>query len=415
LRAPVSNVAIDNYTSAITALGVGGRLAYSVTSDIATPSSEVLRADPCTGLPQEISKLYLPWPRKQLDPRIALKAHEVTRDQTNPYDKARAIEAYLKTDFHYTLDLKPAKKDPLAEFLFDLKEGHCEYFATAMVIMLRTLDIPARIVNGFQMGEYNDLSGYYTVRESDAHSWVEVYFPKTNAWVEFDPTPSAGINDYSHGGIASSLRKYADAMEVFWLDYIVTLDRDEQASIMVDLQHRLIGVKERAFAIYASSREWLRGTAGRLFLSRRWSPLDIIAAISFSGLLAAGAVAVYVAVAHRKRRGNWPSGYGPWWHRVFILPLWKRRATRGADQRQSAVLFYERMLAIARRAGIRKHPHQTPLEFASASGVAEVRQITELYNRVRFGGLRLNEEDIRRISRLTADLRRSIRGRKRKS
>ena len=65
-----------------------------------------------------------------------------------------------------------------------------------MVIMLRTLDIPARIVNGFQMGEYNNLNDLYTVRESDAHSWVEAYFPRNEAWIEFDPTPSAGINDY---------------------------------------------------------------------------------------------------------------------------------------------------------------------------------------------------------------------------
>jgi transglutaminase-like putative cysteine protease len=156
----------------------------------------------------------------------------------------------LKTNFRYTLDLKGEDDDPLAAFLFETREGHCEYFATAMTIMLRTLEIPARIVNGFQMGEYNELNNMYTVRESDAHSWVEVYFPRSDSWIEFDPTPAAGINDYSAGGLLARLRKYADAMEVFWLDYVVTLDSEEQASIMVDIQHRLLSFKDRLLTAY---------------------------------------------------------------------------------------------------------------------------------------------------------------------
>src|SRR5438034_10656397 len=127
-----------------------------------------------------------------------------------------------------------------------------------MSIMLRTLEIPSRIVNGFQMGEYNDLNDMYTVRESDGHSWVEAYFPKSESWIEFDPTPSAGINDYSQGGLLARLRRYADAMEVFWLDYIVTLDSDEQASIMVDLQHRLLTVIVRLFTYNVDTNFWVQ-------------------------------------------------------------------------------------------------------------------------------------------------------------
>ena len=88
--------------------------------------------------------------------------------------------------------MKASGPDPVADFLFNVKAGHCEYFATAMAVMLRTRGVVARVVNGFLPGEYNEAAGAYTVRQSDAHSWVEVYFPETRSWVTFDPTPSAG-------------------------------------------------------------------------------------------------------------------------------------------------------------------------------------------------------------------------------
>src|SRR5438445_13833159 len=92
--------------------------------------------------------------------------------------------------YGYTLELprvRPA--DSLANFLFERKQGHCEYFASAMAVMLRTLHIPSRVVNGFRTGEFNDLTGNYVVRASNAHSWVEAYFPGYG-WVSFDPTPA---------------------------------------------------------------------------------------------------------------------------------------------------------------------------------------------------------------------------------
>ena len=277
-----------------------------------------------------------------------------------------------------------------------------------MAIMLRTLEIPARIVNGFQMGEYNNINDLYTVRESDAHSWVEAYFPRTQSWIEFDPTPSVGINDYSQGGFMARLRKYADAMEVFWLDYIVTLDSDEQASIMVDLQHRLLNIKDRLMVYYLSAKSWTRALFTALIIDRVWTPTQLIVIGSVVVLLVGSLVFLYVVMAYRKRRGLPPTGYGPWWHRLFILPLWRRRIAK-RDFRQSAVLFYEQMLAIARRAGLVKPPDQTPLEFATASGLAPIREITTLYNRVRFGGAQLDESETRRVSDLLAELKQKVR------
>src|ERR687887_302731 len=106
----------------------------------------------------------------------------------------------------------------------------------------------------------------YTVRESDAHSWVEAYFPRSGSWIEFDPTPAAGINDYTQGGLLGQLRRYTDALEVFWLNYIVTLDSDEQASIMVDLQHRLLRIKERFIGYYLVAELWTRNLINKLIV-----------------------------------------------------------------------------------------------------------------------------------------------------
>jgi transglutaminase-like putative cysteine protease len=407
---PVDKLSQDRHTDALSAMGLKGRVPYAVSSDIGVPSDAELRADSPSTSADDIMRRYAHPPRK-LDPRISHKAHEITRNAPTPYDKARAIESYLKTEFRYTLDLKPTSADPLAEFLFETREGHCEYFATAMVIMLRTLEIPSRIVNGFQMGEYNELNDMYTVRESDAHSWVEAYFPHTDSWIEFDPTPAAGINDYTQGGLLAELRKYADAMEVFWLDYIVTLDSDEQASIMVNLQHRLVTAKDRLFGYYLGAKLWMRGMLDRLILNRRWTASALLELAAGLAILALAAVCSYVLVSYRKRRGLPPTGYGPWWHRLFILPMWRRRLKR-RDYRQSAVLFYEQMLAIALRAGLFKQPHQTPIEFAVASGLAPIHEITGLYNRVRFGGEQLNESETRRVSHLLAELKQDIRNKR---
>ena len=392
-------------TDGLTAVGIKGRITYSVLSDISVPNERDLRLDAPSTAHDSIRARYTQLQKP--DPRIATLAHDQTRNAPTPYDKARAIENFLKTSFHYTLDLKTEGRDPLAEFLFQTREGHCEYFATAMVIMLRTLDIPARIVNGFQMGEYNELNDMYSVRESDAHSWVEVYFPRSDSWVEFDPTPAAGINDYSQGGLVARIRKYADALEVFWLDYIVTLDRDEQASMMVELQQRLLGVKDRLMLYYVSARTRARTLLNGI-INRAWSTGELIAIIIGISLLAVMMLSLYIVLAFRKRRRLPDTGYGPWWHRLFILPLWRRRLAK-RDYRQSAVLFYEQMLAIARRAGLVKQPDQTPIEFALASGLTPIREITTLYNRVRFGGAELDENETRRVSELLVKLKQDVR------
>src|SRR5581483_6937368 len=134
-----------------------------------------------------IRLIYLRLPRQ--DRRITDLARQITALATNSYDRAVAIQDYLCHNFGYTLDpLAIDVSDPIGSFLFKSRRGYCEYFAAAMTVMLRSLNIPARLVNGFQTGTYNRVGKDFVVRARDAHSWVEVYFPQYG-WIPFDPTP----------------------------------------------------------------------------------------------------------------------------------------------------------------------------------------------------------------------------------
>jgi transglutaminase-like putative cysteine protease len=121
--------------------------------------------------------------------RVKDLALSITQGLTNPYDQATAIEHYLRTNYQYTLTpyAPPRDIDPLEYFLFDSKQGYCEYFATAMADLLRSIGIPTRLVNGYGPGNYDEHLGRYVVRESDAHTWVEAYFP-SYGWIPFEPT-----------------------------------------------------------------------------------------------------------------------------------------------------------------------------------------------------------------------------------
>jgi transglutaminase-like putative cysteine protease len=123
--------------------------------------------------------------------RVAGLANQIVTDAgaTNPYDRAKAIETWLRTNIQYneTIPEPPPGVDAIEWFLFDIQQGYCTYYATAMISMLRSLGIPARMAAGFAQGEYDAEFGQYVVREKDAHTWVEVYFPGYG-WVEFEPT-----------------------------------------------------------------------------------------------------------------------------------------------------------------------------------------------------------------------------------
>jgi transglutaminase-like putative cysteine protease len=133
----------------------------------------------------ELRYLTLP----PLPPRIADLAEDWVKDLESPLDQARRVEAKLRSGYRYDLDSPSgAARNPLEDFLFNSKRGHCEFYSTAMTVMLRSLGIPARNVTGFVGGTYNRFSRSYVVRQGDAHSWVEVWVDGSG-WLRFDPTP----------------------------------------------------------------------------------------------------------------------------------------------------------------------------------------------------------------------------------
>jgi hypothetical protein len=132
--------------------------------------------------------------------RVGRLAERITRNASNPYDKVKAIERWLSDNYRYRIDspVPPEGRDAVDHFLFETDVGFCEQFASATAIMLRTLGIPARVVVGFTPGNLSEFTGFYNVRASDAHMWVEVYFD-TLGWYEFDPTFAVPLASFDLG------------------------------------------------------------------------------------------------------------------------------------------------------------------------------------------------------------------------
>lgn len=144
--------------------------------------------------PEWVTSRYLALP-ESLPRRVVELARRITEGKTNAYDKAVAIESYLR-EYPYTMDLEPppASQDAVSYFLFDARKGYCDYFASAMAVTLRSVGVPARVVSGYAPGEYDPTTGLYTVKDSQAHTWPEVYFPGYG-WIEFEPTSSRALRE----------------------------------------------------------------------------------------------------------------------------------------------------------------------------------------------------------------------------
>jgi len=161
-------------------------------------------------------------------------AREWTGAITEQMAIARQIERKLQTEFQYSLDTSDFsnRSDHLSVFLTETNRGHCEYFATAMTLMLRARDIPARIVNGYVSDEWSETGGgYYIVRQQNAHSWVEAYINGVG-WVTFDPTPAAGVGSARNPDtIMLKLTRWMDGLRLVWYRYVVDYSVKDQAAL----------------------------------------------------------------------------------------------------------------------------------------------------------------------------------------
>ena len=327
--------------------------------------------------------LYLQLPKGQ--EKVAALAAEVTASAQTPEAKAAALESYLARSgkFKYTLHQPDAEdEDPLDVFLFKVKAGHCEYFSSAMTVMLRTIGVPARNVAGFLGATYNPYGRYYAVRNGDAHSWVEAYID--GAWRTYDPTPSGRAVMASEGGLFGAISELVDALRTRWDTDVVQFDLNTQMRWARGLrdwmqrwreQHRGSGL--------AGAPGGSGGGADHDAATRAWMQT-----------LGGGALAVLLLGLVL---------FGAWWL------LRGRRGGRGEDldgSRREAIALYRTLERSLRRAGHPRPPGRTPSEHVDAlrqSGAAEAeptREVTEAYLEARFGDAPIPPERRAHLQRL---------------
>ncbi|MGA2272562.1 MAG: DUF3488 and transglutaminase-like domain-containing protein [Bryobacteraceae bacterium] len=335
---------------------------YSAYSRLQEPPEQSPAAYPAPAIdPDEAARdLQLP---ASLDPRIRELARFWADGASSDLARARAIETHLHTGYGYTLELPPAATaDPLANFLFVRRRGHCEYFASAMTVMLRTLGVPARLATGFESGVYNPLTDEWLMRASDAHAWVEAWLAG-RGWTTFDPTPPDP--DRSATSALAGFPLYLDAARTFWSRWVVDFDPSRQGALAdrFDEAARLVGI--RWFdSLWDTGNTWEHRATGWLRRSGLWL-----------------AAAILLAVGLRM--------FGPRSIRAVRLRLRVQRARRSSATAADATLLYQRMLAMMERRGYHKPPWFTPAEFAASIPAgplaAAVAEFTTTYNALRFG------------------------------
>jgi transglutaminase-like putative cysteine protease len=337
-----------------------GTVAYIVYGTYATVDGQN-ETDPESFLPFDSRAPYLRLP--EIDPRIGALTRSIAASQAGALNSARAIERYLKTNYGYTLDLPQSEmRDPLANFLFERRRGYCEYFASAMAVMLRTIGIPSRVVTGFGPGVYNPVSQWQIIRASDAHSWVEAYLPQYG-WTSFDPTPP-DLNPPG-SGLWAHIGFYLDAADTFWQDWVVNYNLDRQ----ILLANRVGESGERL------RLNWFDNAGAAV---SKWKVRLTHFAETYGAAVVSGVAIVFLLWRFGKDFRAW-----------FEARRRVRKVSRGEARASDATLLYTRMLKLLKRRGIEKPAWLTPLEFARVIPQPElsllVQDFTDAYNDLRFG------------------------------
>jgi transglutaminase-like putative cysteine protease len=316
-----------------------------------------------------------------LPARIGDLAHTWADPQPTTILKARAIEEHLKKDYRYDVNSPSGgTKQPLDHFLFESRRGHCEFFSSAMAIMLREVGIPSRNVTGFVGGTYNRFGHYYAVREGDAHSWVEAYIedPLRSGWQTFDPTPAAGAQPLEETtGAWVYLRDLVEALSQRWNRYVVGYDLRTQVRLFEDISTRY---------------ENLRASAGV-----NKGPLD---KLTRAPAVAAGVLVVFglIYVAWRKRRRPGK-------------PVDDPKSPKLDPLLETATALYKALEAALASQGISRPASLPPLRHAEGLFdqnhplAGEVIALTQVYLQTRFGHASLDERDKRDFERRIREIR----------
>lgn len=309
----------------------------------------------------------------QLNNRVSELAHSLINQSDSDLTNAIRLQNFLANNFQYTLDLrKLSGGDPLEAFLFVQKEGHCELFSTALAQMLRSINIPARVVSGFMTDEWNQFGNYYVVREYNAHAWVEAWIERIG-WVRLDATPvGAAFTGRQQNPILASLSHYLDSFKVHWYRYVIDYDLSDQRT-MVSRVHEI--------------------NVGKVTLGANLTKLGeafskLMASVTGSETTPINSKALYLLMACLGLFmffigcGLWQIGFG----RFARNRLGRRRLMHRDD-----VGFYYKILDRLRRKGINRPGSQTAGEFAFEVASAHERmalfpEVTRIYYRLRYSG-----------------------------
>lgn len=353
------------------------RIEYSVVSR----SNPVLPTDFASEpnlYPESFTRHFLQVPGRY--ERIAVLAKEVTHTQRTTYEKINAIQSFLTHNFRYSLDAPLTEQDrPLEEFLFVRKTGYCEHYATAMVMMLRTIGIPARLVTGFLATEWNEYGNYYLVRQQDAHAWVEVHLPHSG-WITMDPTPPSSENVAEGYPAWHALRRMMDTVRLQWSRFFVQYSAADQLAVVRELKSGGTSARNKALDSMSTLFSRLMAMFGGItkYISNKGA-IQSVAEVLGPALISL-TVLVWLAI---KR---------PWAKGIACI-----KTTRGE---QRIVELYRRMIKHLACRGISKLTAMPPLEFVrltqerwSDAGSA-VASITELYCRTRFGQIPLTRAEL---------------------
>ena len=311
--------------------------------------------------------------------RVVALARSLTDALSEPYQKAKRLEHYLRGEqrFRYSLTLPDTKgKPPLEAFLFDARSGHCEYFSSALAIMLRAVGIPARNVTGYLGGEFNRYGGYYAVRQADAHSWVEAQLPG-RGWVTLEPTPPSR-DRIGPSEVFRDLRAALDALRAYWITQVVSYD----------LRTQLSGLRQLRRFFKSLSWGGDHGAPGGDPKKNRSDGMPLDTTLVTLGLALALSALAVVWLVRRARR---------------------RKAQRGLSaSARAAQRLYRELEQVLERRGLARPPHVTPEAHARAlaeqgfSAAPAVRDLTDAYVRTRYGAYELETE---RLTALRSKLR----------
>ena len=323
---------------------------------------------------------YLQLPPRDLD-RLSRTARGLvsTRQGASDREKADQLLEFLSGDqFGYSLDASVSDPalDPVEDFVFERRRGHCEYFASSLALMLRAVGIPSRLVSGFKGGTHNQFSGQFVVQQRHAHAWVEAWIG--SRWVTLDPTPAArGDLIRRLESDSGFLRDARQVLEHSWRRYVVELSLAQQQSLVyLPLQAGILDTMSLFNSLLTDALEAVGGLAAGRGAGDRWPAL----------LAVIGLVSLLVLTVWVLRR--WHGGWRP---RV-------RRRVRAARTAAVVVPFYERFCRMLAASGRLRRSGQTAREFAAdigdtaaelpgGVGVEPIAQgVTELYYSIRFGG-----------------------------